>query len=579
MNSSDPLVLHRTTELIYRNSAAGQFICIITATILVVAHSGAHELASLLLLWWAIASSVAVYRLWCARAYQNTNNQRASLWRDRVNFGVGLTGFVWGTGGLFLMATSPESLKLLTAFILAGMVAGAVPVLGAMLSAMRIFAILMLSPILIAACLWQTRVDVLLGLLSVIYLGVMLKSAKLFNDALVDSILLEQKQANLVEQLVIARNAAEAASQAKTEFIANVSHEIRTPMNGIVGMANLLAQGELNAQQREEVEIIRSSSDLLLALINDVLDVSKIEAGYLHLDIQAFDLKNLLDGLVKIFQVSAQTKGLFLKLVWEGQLPGPVESDPLRLRQILVNLIGNALKFTHQGGVIIRIRTEQQGLGWRIGFSIIDSGIGIEAERMSHVFDAFIQADGSLTRQYGGTGLGLTISQHLANALGGCILVTANPDGGSIFSFELLLNNSYLFHPEEIHEPCELRSLSILLAEDNPTNRLVALRLLEKMGHQVMCAENGEIALAMYQQHRFDLVLMDMQMPVMDGLIATERIRLMESKLGTSRLPIIALTANALERDREACMAAGMDCFLTKPIRSELLAETIGLYS
>ncbi|MGL4517475.1 MAG: response regulator [Shewanella sp.] len=578
MNSSDPLVLHRTTELIYRNSAAGQFICIITATILVVAHSGAHELASLLL-WWAIASSVAVYRLWCARAYQNTNNQRASLWRDRVNFGVGLTGFVWGPGGLFLMTTSPESLKLLTAFILAGMVAGAVPVLGAMLSAMRIFAILMLSPILIAACLGQTRVDVLLGLLSVIYLGVMLKSAKLFNDALVDSILLEQKQANLVEQLVIARNAAEAASQAKTEFIANVSHEIRTPMNGIVGMANLLAQGELNVQQREEVEIIRSSSDLLLALINDVLDVSKIEAGYLHLDIQAFDLKNLLDGLVKIFQVSAQTKGLFLKLVWEGQLPGPVESDPLRLRQILVNLIGNALKFTHQGGVIIRIRTEQQGLGWRIDFSIIDSGIGIEAERMPHVFDAFIQADGSLTRQYGGTGLGLTISQHLANALGGSILVAANPDGGSIFSFELLLNNSYLFNPEEIHEPFEPRSLSILLAEDNPTNRLVALRLLEKMGHQVMCAENGEIALAMYQQHRFDLVLMDMQMPVMDGLIATERIRLMESKLGTSRLPIIALTANALERDREACMAAGMDCFLTKPIRSELLAETIGLYS
>jgi signal transduction histidine kinase/CheY-like chemotaxis protein len=578
MNSPDPLVLHRTTELIYRNSAAGQFICIITATILVVAQSGAHELTSLLL-WWSVASGVAVYRLWCARAYQNTNDQLASIWRDRVNFGVGLTGLVWGTGGVFLMSTSPESLKLLTAFILAGMVAGAVPVLGAMLSAMRIFAVLMLTPILIAACLGQTRVDAFLGLLSVIYLGVMLKSAKLFNDALIDSILLEQKQANLVEQLVIARNAAEAASKAKTEFIANVSHEIRTPMNGIVGMANLLAQGDLNAQQCEEVEIIRSSSDLLLALINDVLDISKIEAGYLHLDIQAFDLKNLLDGLVRMFQVGAQSKGLFLHLVWEGQLPGPVESDPLRLRQILVNLIGNALKFTHQGGVTISIRTEQEGLGWRIAFSIIDSGIGIETDRMPHVFDAFIQADGSSTRQYGGTGLGLTISQHLANALGGSITVSANPEGGSIFSFELLLNNSYLFHPEEIHEPFEPRSLRILLAEDNPTNRLVALRLLEKMGHQVICAENGEIALAFYEQHQFDLVLMDMQMPVMDGLIATEKIRQMESQLGGVRLPIIALTANALDRDREACMAAGMDCFLTKPIRPELLAETIRIFS
>ncbi len=578
MNSSDPLVLRRTTELVYRNSAAGQFICLITATILVVAHSGDHDLATLLL-WWAVACGVAVYRLWCARAYLNSHNKTDALWRDRVNFGVGLTGTVWGIGGIFLMITSPESLKLLTAFVLAGMVAGAVPVLGAMLSAMRIFAMLMLMPIFIAACVGQSRVDVFLALLSIIYLGVMLKSSKLFNAALVDSVLLEQKQSNLVEQLLTLRNTAEAASQAKTEFIANVSHEIRTPMNGIVGMANLLAQGELSQQQREEVEIIQSSSDLLLSLVNDVLDVSKIEAGYLHLAIQAFDLKNLLNGIVRMFQVTAQSKTLYLNLVWEGQVPGAVESDPLRLQQILVNLIGNAVKFTHQGGVTLKISTVQEGLGWRIGFSIIDTGIGIDADRMAHVFDAFIQVDGSSTRKYGGTGLGLTISQHLANALGGTIVVAANPAGGSIFSFELLLNNSYIFHPEELAESFSSRPLHILLAEDNPINRLVALRLLEKMGHQVMCAENGELAFTMYQQHRFDLVLMDMQMPIMDGLLATEKIRLLESQHGMARLPIIALTANALDRDREACMTAGMDCFLTKPIRADLLAETIAIYS
>jgi signal transduction histidine kinase/ActR/RegA family two-component response regulator len=564
--------------------------------------------------WYVAFIAVSLLRYMLVLAYRRTSvtPENARAWSEWFFAGTLASGLLWGCVGTVLFPVHELRYQVIVVGMIAATAAGGLSSLSSLRSIYAAFLLPLILPFAINMFRLGAREHTYLGISALVYIGIMLINANRINRHIVENLLSRFKQSATARELLaanqskeivnrqlrqqieererterelqVARLAAEAASRAKSQFLANMSHEIRTPMNGVLGMADLLLSTSLDGTQRHYVEIIFQSGQNLLAIIDDILDFSKIEMGRFELSEVTFEPRSVVVQVAESLHGHARAKGLELICLLPDDLPEFISGDAVRLRQILMNLIGNAIKFTERGSITISVEHRGESEEGEIFyFSVADTGPGLDMEAQSWIFDAFAQADGSTSRKYGGAGLGLAICRELVQMMHGEIGVESRPGEGSTFWFTVRLGKAGRTEVVESVTrkpfPTPFRRLcgDVLLAEDNPVNQTVTVAMLESLGCRVDVADNGLEVIEALGTKRYDVVLMDCQMPEMDGLAATIHIRNMEQG-SQHRVPIIALTAHAMKGDKERCLAAGMDDYLTKPFTMNQLGAVLERY-
>jgi len=522
--------------------------------------------------WFALRCVVTVMRLLLSRSFFRAGTRNQSAWFRCMVATLALDGFVWGLLGTWLVPLDNVPVMALMLTALVGVASVGMFVLQPSWRASAAFLISMLLPVALYQMLMGERQGLFAGLSMLTFLVLITLEARRSEARIHELLNLRFSTDRIAEERAEALRLAQRQSSVKSQFLATMSHEMRTPLHGILGLTRML-QSEKPEQPGEQLALIERAGEHLLTLINDILDFSKLEAGQARLSPQVFDLAALIDDVVSLSVPSAFQSGLTLTARLHMPRPCFVRGDPSRLRQVLHNLVGNAIKFTEAGAVTVVAKHR----GGRARIAVHDTGVGISADELPRIFDAFHQADSSFARRFGGTGLGLTIARELARAMGGDLVCTSQQGRGSCFTVTVDLAPA----PDPVPLAAGAASANaalqghVLLAEDNPVNALVAEAALKKMGLTVELVEDGLQALASFRAAPPDLVLLDCQMPVMDGFEAVRRMREHEGEQGLPRTPVVALTANALQGDREHSLAAGMDDHLAKPFRDEELRAVL----